>query len=170
MQSSSLYDMILITPILALIYTLYLCFQLYKERSHRVEREKVPVESSTAANINKDTVNYLVSPNNKLTTPDDNIVKKKKLPILDDEAPHQKNDKEHFMVFAGVFINKDNANALVSKLMKLGFVKSEVVKLENSPNFHVTIGYYSSKSDAEADRDILITNKIDGYIKNYKPH
>ncbi len=70
-----------------------------------------------------------------------------------------------FMAMAGAFASKDNADALVAKLKKLGFSKAEVVKLENSANVNVVAGYYSFKGGADAAVRTLKANKIDGFIR-----
>jgi SPOR domain len=70
-----------------------------------------------------------------------------------------------FMAMAGAFASKDNADAVVAKLKKLGFTKSEVVKLENSANVNVVAGYYAFKGGADAAVRTLKANKIDGFIR-----
>jgi SPOR domain len=70
-----------------------------------------------------------------------------------------------FMAMAGAFASKDNADALVTKLKKLGFTKAEVVKLENSANVNVVAGYYTFKGGADAAVRTLKANKIDGFIR-----
>jgi cell division protein FtsN len=70
-----------------------------------------------------------------------------------------------FMAMAGAFASKDNADALVAKLKKLGFTKAEVVKLENSANVNVVAGYYPFKGGADAAVRTLKANKIDGFIR-----
>lgn len=70
-----------------------------------------------------------------------------------------------FMAMAGAFASKDNAEALVTKLKKLGFSKAEVIKLENSANLNVVAGYYPFKGGADAAVRTLKANKIDGFIR-----
>jgi hypothetical protein len=70
-----------------------------------------------------------------------------------------------FMAMAGAFASKDNADAMVTKLKKLGFTKSEVVKLENSANVNVVAGYYAFKGGADAAVRTLKANKVDGFIR-----
>lgn len=70
-----------------------------------------------------------------------------------------------FMAMAGAFASKDNADALVTKLKKIGFTKAEVVKLENSANVNVVAGYYTFKGGADAAVRTLKANKIDGFIR-----
>lgn len=70
-----------------------------------------------------------------------------------------------FMAMAGAFASKDNANALVTKLKKLGFEKAEIVKLENSANVNVVAGYYAFKGGADAAVRTLKANKVDGFIR-----
>ncbi len=82
--------------------------------------------------------------------------------------------KGDYMVIAGSFASKDNAEALVGKLKKLGFDKAEGVKLENSASTYVVAGYYSFKGGADAAVRTLKTNKISSYAKKrsgevYKP-
>jgi hypothetical protein len=82
--------------------------------------------------------------------------------------------KGEYMVVAGAFSSKDNAEALVAKLKKLGFGGSEAVKLENSASTYAVAGYYSFKGGADAAVRTLKVNKIESYAKKrsgvvYKP-
>ena len=70
-----------------------------------------------------------------------------------------------FMAMAGAFASKDNADALVTKLKKIGFTKAEVVKLENSANVNVVAGYYAFKGGADAAVRTLKANKVEGFIR-----
>ena len=70
-----------------------------------------------------------------------------------------------FMAMAGAFASKDNADAMVTKLKKIGFTKAEVIKLENSANVNVVAGYYAFKGGADAAVRTLKTNKVDGFIR-----
>ena len=75
------------------------------------------------------------------------------------------NTKGDFMVVAGAFSSKDNADALVSKMKKMGFAKSEAVKMENSANTYAIAGYYEFKGGAEAAVRTLKSNKLEGLVK-----
>ena len=82
--------------------------------------------------------------------------------------------KGDFLVVAGAFSSKDNAEALVAKLKKLGFGTAEAVKLENSSSTYAIAGYYQFKGGADAAVRTLKANKIDAYAKKrsgeiYKP-
>lgn len=82
--------------------------------------------------------------------------------------------KGEFMVVSGTFSSKDNADAQVAKLKKLGFAGAEAVKLENSASTYVIAGYYAFKGGADAAVRTLKTNKIESYAKKrtgevYKP-
>ena len=74
-------------------------------------------------------------------------------------------EKGDFMVVAGNFASKDNADALVTKLKKIGFAKAEIVKLDNSATLHVIAGNYSYKGGAEAAVRTLKTHKVQCYVK-----
>jgi hypothetical protein len=82
--------------------------------------------------------------------------------------------KGDFMVVTGAFSSKDNAEALVAKLKKLGFASAEAVKLENSASTYAIAGYYQFKGGADAAVRTLKANKIAAYAKKrsgeiYKP-
>jgi hypothetical protein len=82
--------------------------------------------------------------------------------------------KGEFMVVAGAFSSKDNAEALVAKLKKLGFASSEAIRLENSASTYSIAGYYQFKGGADAAVRTLKANKIEAYAKKrsgtiYKP-
>ncbi len=82
--------------------------------------------------------------------------------------------KGDYMVIAGAFSSKDNAQALVAKLKKLGFTHAEAVKLENSASTYAIAGYYQFKGGADAAVRTLQANKIKSYAKKrageiYKP-
>lgn len=70
-----------------------------------------------------------------------------------------------FMALAGSFASKDNADALVAKLKKLGFTYAEAVKMENSANTYAVAGYYKFKGGAEAAVRTLKVNKIPAIVK-----
>ena len=70
-----------------------------------------------------------------------------------------------YMVVAGSFASKDNADVLITKLKKLGFAKAEAVKLENSANLYVVAGNYEFNGGAEAAVRTLKAEKLDGYVK-----
>jgi len=74
-------------------------------------------------------------------------------------------EKGDFMVVAGNFASKDNADAQVAKLKKLGFAKAEVVKLDNSATLHVIAGNYSYKGGADAALRTLKAKKIAAFVK-----
>lgn len=74
-------------------------------------------------------------------------------------------EKGDFMVIAGNFASKDNADALLAKLKKLGFAKAEVVKLDNSATLHVVAGNYSYKGGADAALRTLKSKKIQAFVK-----
>ena len=82
--------------------------------------------------------------------------------------------KGDFMVIAGAFSSKDNADALVAKLKKLGFAGAQAVKLENSASTYAVAGFYKFKGGADAAVRTLKANKISAYAKKrvgevYKP-
>ena len=74
-------------------------------------------------------------------------------------------EKGDFMVVAGAFASKDNAEGLVAKLKKMGFAKAEAVKLENSSSTHVVAGFYAFKGGAEAAVRTLKKNKVEAFVK-----
>lgn len=78
------------------------------------------------------------------------------------DAGSQKGD---YMVIAGNFASKDNADAQVAKLKKLGFSKAEVVKLDNSATLHVIAGTYSYKGGADAALRTLKAKKVAAFVK-----
>lgn len=75
------------------------------------------------------------------------------------------NGTGEFMAIAGSFASKDNADVLVAKLKKMGFVKAEAVKLENSANIYVVAGNYEFNGGAEAAVRTLKANKLDALVK-----
>ena len=70
-----------------------------------------------------------------------------------------------FMTIAGSFASKDNAEALVAKLKKMGFTNAEAVKMENSANTYTIAGYYKFKGGADAAVRTLKANKIPAIVK-----
>ncbi len=74
-------------------------------------------------------------------------------------------EKGDFMVVAGNFASKDNADALIGKLKKMGFSKAEIVKLDNSATLHVIAGSYSYKGGAEAALRTLKAHKVAAFVK-----
>lgn len=82
--------------------------------------------------------------------------------------------KGEYMVVTGAFSSKDNAEAQIAKLKKLGFAGAEDVKLENSASTYAIAGYYAFKGGADAAVRTLKANKIEAYAKKrngevYKP-
>ena len=70
-----------------------------------------------------------------------------------------------YMTIAGSFASKDNAEALVAKLKKMGFTYAEAVKMENSANTYTIAGYYKFKGGADAAVRTLKANKIPAIVK-----
>lgn len=70
-----------------------------------------------------------------------------------------------YMTIAGSFASKDNAEALVAKLKKMGFNHAEAVKMENSANTYTIAGYYKFKGGADAAVRTLKANKIPAIVK-----
>ena len=99
------------------------------------------------------------------TTAADGGAKKPQSPATRKPVKFDAGGTGEFMAMAGAFASKDNADALVAKLKKLGFSKAEVVKLENSANVNVVAGYYPFKGGADAAVRTLKANKIDGFIR-----
>ena len=81
------------------------------------------------------------------------------------KSPAEGGAKGDLLVMAGAFASKDNADALVTKLKKLGFAHAESVKFGNSANVNVIAGYYEYKGGAEAAVRTLKKSKIDAFIK-----
>ncbi len=115
----------------------------------------------------------------KSTGPDDGIASSEKKPTVTSKgikSPASKSapakvkfdDGEtagEFMVIAGSFASKDNAEALVAKLKKIGFSHSEAVKMENSANTYTVAGYYKFKGGADAAVRTLKANKVAAIVK-----
>jgi cell division protein FtsN len=99
------------------------------------------------------------------TTAADGGAKKPQSPATKKPVKFDAGGTGDFMAMAGAFASKDNADALVAKLKKLGFTKAEVVKLENSANVNVVAGYYPFKGGADAAVRTLKANKVDGFIR-----
>lgn len=70
-----------------------------------------------------------------------------------------------YMTIAGSFASKDNAEALVVRLKKMGFKYAEAVKMENSANTYTIAGYYKFKGGADAAVRTLKANNIPAIVK-----
>lgn len=68
------------------------------------------------------------------------------------------------MVIAGSFASRDNAVALLDKIKKMGFVKAEIVKLENNANNIVVAAYYKWHGAATGAVNTLKNDKVPAYI------
>ncbi len=70
-----------------------------------------------------------------------------------------------FMVIAGTYVSKDNANLQISKLKKMGFANAEMLKFENTANYSVVSGAYGFRGTADAAVRTLAKNKISAFVR-----
>ena len=70
-----------------------------------------------------------------------------------------------FMVIAGTYVSKDNANVQINKLKKMGFANAEMLKFENTANFSVVSGAYAFRGTADAAVRTLGKNKISAFVR-----
>ncbi|MFM2269468.1 MAG: hypothetical protein RL757_2909 [Bacteroidota bacterium] len=70
-----------------------------------------------------------------------------------------------FMVIAGTYASKDNANIQISKLKKMGFANAEMLKFENTANYSVVSGAYGFRGTADAAVRTLAKNKISAFVR-----
>ena len=106
-----------------------------------------------------------VKPSAKLTSKGVTTVKHKaKAKSIAKKAVHTAGDKGDFMVVAGSFASKDNAEAQVGKLKKMGYKFAEAVKFENTSNVAVVVARYPYHGGAIAVVKALKLHKIDSYV------
>ena len=67
------------------------------------------------------------------------------------------------LVFAGSFVNSDNAERLVSRLKTIGYEKAEIVMKENLPYKVVVTGFDKHQNSAKAEVKALEKRGIDVY-------
>ncbi len=85
-------------------------------------------------------------------------------PLHPKKVMHTAGDKGDFMVVAGSFASRDNAESQVNKLKKLGYKYAEAVKFDNSANTAVVVARYPYHGGAEAVVKTLKKVKIDCYV------
>jgi cell division septation protein DedD len=78
---------------------------------------------------------------------------------------HTPGDKGDFMVLAGSFASKDNAEALCAKLKKMGYKFAETAKFENSGNTEVIVAKYPYKGGGDAVVKALKAKNVPAYVK-----
>jgi hypothetical protein len=71
------------------------------------------------------------------------------------------------LVFAGSFVNKDNADRLVTHLKTIGYDKAEIVMKENLPYKVVVTGFYNHEKSAKKEVNALEKRGIEGYSTSY---
>jgi SPOR domain len=71
------------------------------------------------------------------------------------------------LVFAGSFVNKDNADRLVTHLKAMGYDKAEIVMKENLPYKVVVTGFYNHEKSAKKEVNALEKRGIEGYSTSY---
>ena len=67
------------------------------------------------------------------------------------------------LVFAGSFVNQENADRLVTHLKTMGYDKAEIVMKENLPYKVVVTGFYNHEKSAKKEVNALEKRGIDGY-------
>ena len=67
------------------------------------------------------------------------------------------------LVFAGSFVNRDNAERLVTRLKTIGYEKAEIVMKENLPYKVVVTGFDKHQNSAKAEVKALEKRGIDVY-------
>ena len=67
------------------------------------------------------------------------------------------------LVFAGSFVNQDNADRLVSHLKTMGYDKAEIVMKENLPYKVVVTGFYNHERSAKKEVNALEKRGFEGY-------
>jgi hypothetical protein len=67
------------------------------------------------------------------------------------------------LVFAGSFVNQENADKLVSRLKTIGYDKAEIVMKENLPYKVVVTGFYNHERSAKKEVNALEKRGIEGY-------
>ncbi len=67
------------------------------------------------------------------------------------------------LVFAGSFVNQENADRLVSHLKTMGYDKAEIVMKENLPYKVVVTGFYNHEKSAKKEVNALEKRGLDGY-------
>jgi cell division septation protein DedD len=73
------------------------------------------------------------------------------------------NDEQVNVVFVGSFQNKNNAEALLERLQKIGYQKAEIVMKESLPYAVVVTGFYQFNSSAKAEVKALKKSGIEVY-------
>lgn len=74
------------------------------------------------------------------------------------------NNSGSYLVIAGTFGSKSNAEKMVSKLRDIGYDGAEYLVFDNSSYYSVTAGRFSSKSNAAEVVQILQRNRIESYV------
>ncbi|MBK9736076.1 MAG: SPOR domain-containing protein [Saprospiraceae bacterium] len=75
-------------------------------------------------------------------------------------------DGGSYLVMAGSYLLKENANKMVKKLNKLGYANAEVIIFPQSEYHSVIAVKYSSESKAKEAADMLRQKGIDCFVKH----
>jgi hypothetical protein len=67
------------------------------------------------------------------------------------------------LVFAGSFVNQENADRLVTHLKTIGYDKAEIVMKENLPYKVVVTGFYNHEKSAKKEVNALEKRGMEGY-------
>ncbi len=67
------------------------------------------------------------------------------------------------LVFAGSFVNQENADRLVTHLKTIGYDKAEIVMKENLPYKVVVTGFYNHERSAKKEVNALEKRGLEGY-------
>lgn len=76
-------------------------------------------------------------------------------------------DVKNSLVFAGSFVNQDNADRLVTHLKTMSYDKAEIVMKENLPYKVVVTGFYNHEKSAKKEANALEKRGVDVYSSSY---
>lgn len=123
----------------------------------------------TDIEANKSTVPNTTSPKSESTpqnTRNNTESKPVNKPVAATKPVYQSDSEGKFLVLAGSFLLKENADAMVSKLHKMGFKEAKVVIFTSSEYHSVLAARFDSEDKARAVSTQLKQKGVDSFVKS----
>jgi len=79
--------------------------------------------------------------------------------------PPSSRNNGSYMIIAGSYREKYNAEKMIQKLERLGFNNAKVIVFENSNIYAAIAGYYNSSTAAKEAKNSLVGSGVDCYVK-----
>lgn len=119
----------------------------------------------TEIEANKTPVPNKTSPKNEPTNQNTKSNTESK-PVAATKPVYQSDSEGKFLVLAGSFLLKENADAMVSKLHKMGFKEAKIVIFTSSEYHSVLAARFDSEDKARAVSTQLKQKGVDSFVKS----